>query len=188
VAFQQGGTQAAQIGVALVDAPPVDVLLSVPDRYIRRKKQRIRWAPAVNAGPVRYSVAVDDEPVRERLTRTTAVLTPRDLPEGRHRIEIVAEDRSGQETVSRPGRVRVDRRKPSVRLRKRGRRVTVRVSGGASGLRRRATRIAFGDGFRVARRGRARHVYSRRGRFLIAVRARDRAGNRGTVRRRVRIR
>ena len=48
--------------------------------------------------------------------------------------------------------------------------------------------MSFGDGARAAGRGAAAHRYARPGRYRVVVRAADRAGNRVTVRRVVRVR
>ncbi|MBA3304833.1 MAG: hypothetical protein H0U25_02765, partial [Thermoleophilaceae bacterium] len=114
-------------------------------------------------------------------------------PDGIHEVQIFAVDGAGQETGSQTGDVLVDRARPRVTIRRRGRSVTVRVSDGrkgrSSGLRSRATRVSFGDGRRSrSKRPRARHRYTRRGTFRLVVRARDRAGNRTTLRRKVRVR
>jgi hypothetical protein len=111
---------------------------------------------------------------------------------------VFAMDQAGQETGSLSGRLLVDRTRPRVRLARRGRTLTVKVSDGgkrvAAGLRPRSVRIVLGDGrrARIVRRGklvaRARHTYPAPGSYRIEVRARDEAGNRVALRRRVRIR
>ena len=91
-----------------------------------KPKVRVAWDHSPNAiGGVRYSVSVDDEPVREGLRGLSAVLKADDLDNGRHRIQIFASDDLGQETGSRTGQLLVDRRPPTVKLRRKGRRVTV---------------------------------------------------------------
>jgi PKD domain len=191
VGFQQGASGSGQIAVAVVDAPPARFLVFAPDTWIRRKRTGVTWDRVATAvSPVTYTVAVDDEPVRGNLRGTHVRLGPRHLPEGRHRLEIVATDRADQETVSSATRVRVDRRRPRVRIRRRGRLVSVRVTDRrpGSGLRRRATRVRFGDGSAARRSSRARHRYASRGRYVVTVTARDRAGNRIRFRRAVRVR
>ncbi len=189
VGFRQGG----QIAAVVVDAPPEGFFIQVPDGWVRRRALRIGWDPSPSAiSGVTYTVTVDDEPVRERLRSHAASLGPSALEDGRHTIRVVAVDAAGQETVSQEGQVRVDRRKPRVRVRARGRDVTVRVGDGrrarSSRLRAAATRISFGDGASARRRPAARHVYARAGTYRVVVRARDRAGNRVVVRTRVRVR
>ena len=187
VAWRQGSGGNSQIAAAVVDAPPDPFLVLLPDGWQRKKKVRVAWDHSPNAiGGVRYSVSVDDEPVREGLRSLSAVLKPDDLDGGRHRIQIFATDNSGQETGSRVGTLRVDRRPPKVKLRRKGRRVTVVVNdgrkGAASTLRKGSVKVSFGErgGRRVKTKGpklRIRHVYQGGGRFTIRVKARDRAGN-----------
>lgn len=150
VAWRQGSGDGAQIAIAVVDAPPDPFLVLLPGGWQRKPKVRIAWDHSPNAiGDVRYSVSVDDEPVREGLRGLQALLKADDLENGRHRIQVFATDDSGQETGSRVGTLRVDRRPPRVKLRRRGRRVTVVVTDGrknsASTLRKRSVKVAFGE-------------------------------------------
>nr|MDQ2631410.1 hypothetical protein [Actinomycetota bacterium] len=201
VAWRQGSGDNSQLAAAVVDAPPDPFLVLLPDGWQRKKKVRIAWDHSPNAiGGVRYSVSVDDEPVREGLRGLSAVLKPDDLDGGRHRIQIFATDDSGQETGSRVGTLRVDRRPPQVKLRRKGRRVTVIVSDGgkssASTLRKRSVKVSFGErggagaSASAAPKGNGKgkkakaptakvsHTYKGSGRFRVRVTARDRAGNR----------
>ena len=209
LAWQQGSGGNSQIAAAIVDAPPDPFLLLLPEEWQRKKRIRIAWDHALNAiGGVRYSVSVDDEPVIEDLHTRHALLKPDEIEGGRHRIQVFAVDDSGQETGSSSGPLRVDRAAPRIKLRRRGPRVTVVVSdgGNGSGVRRGAVRVSFGDGGGGHRGGggvistkgkkgkhrpakvRVSHRFGRRGRFRIRVKARDRAGNRATASRRVRVR
>jgi hypothetical protein len=105
---------------------------------------------------------------------------------------VIAVDAAGQETGSQSGEVRVDRRKPRARLTRRGRTVRVRVTDGrrrsGSGLRKRSVRVTFGDGSKPVRRPKAAHVYRAPGLYRVRVTARDRAGHRLRLHRRVRVR
>lgn len=211
VAWQQGSGANSQIAATVLDAPPDPFLVLLPEGWQRKKKIRVAWDHSLNAiGGVRYSVSVDDEPVVENRKRLSARLTRDAIGDGRHKIQVFAIDAAGQETGSRLGRLRVDRRPPQVRLRRRGRRLAVVVSDGArrstSGLRRGSIKVSFGErgrgrGARAsasARRTRKRrkrpltvrvvHTYKRAGRYRLRVRARDKAGNVRVLRRRVRVR
>lgn len=201
VAWRQGSGPGAQIAAAVVDAPPDPFLVLLPEGWQRRKKIRIAWDRSPNAvSGVRYSVSVDDEPVREGLRRLRTKLKRDDIGNGRHRIQIFAADAAGQETGSLVGRLLVDRRGPRVKLRKRGRKVTVVVTDGrrraTSTLRRGSVRVAFGGRGKSRKRQRGgrvprvvvRRTYARPGRYRIRVRARDRAGNRTKWSKRVRVR
>ena len=210
VAWRQGSGDNAQIATAVIDAPPDPFLVLLPSGWQRKPKVRIAWDRSPNAiGGVRYSVSVDDEPVREGLGSLGAMLKPDDLENGRHRIQVFATDDSGQETGSRVGTLRVDRRPPRVELRRQGRRVTVVVSDGgkkvASTLRKRSVEVSFGErggaaaSASAAPKGKGRgkkakaptarvsHVYRGSGRFLVRVTARDRAGNRTSWSKAVRV-
>lgn len=204
VAWQQGSGANAQIAAAVVDAPPDPFLVLLPSGWKRKPKIPIAWDKTLNAiGGVRYSVSVDDEPVIENLRRLHARLTPEHVEDGRHEIQIFATDDAGQETGSRVGRLLVDRTPPAVKLKRRGRRLTVVVSDSkaASGLRRGSVRVSFGDGRRAGasasagrkkgKRGSAsvkiRHAYDGAGSFALRVRARDRAGNATFLKRKVRV-
>jgi hypothetical protein len=217
VAWQQGSTANTQVAATVVDAPPDPFLVLLPEGWQRGRKIRIAWDHSLNAvSSVRYSVSVDDEPVVEDRRRLRTALTPDDIGNGRHKIQIFAIDAAGQETGSRLGRLRVDRRAPRVTLRRRGRRLTVIVRDGprrsTSGVRRGSVRVSFGERHRGGeassatrrrakrsrrRRGRAGkkravtvcvvHTYAHRGRYRLKVRARDRAGNATLLKRKVRI-
>jgi hypothetical protein len=193
VGFHQGGAAFGQVAAMVVDAPPSEFFIQVPEGWVRKRKVRIGWDPSPSAiSPARYTVTVDDEPVVEGLQRLRTTLGPRKIEDGVHTLQVIAIDAAGQETGSQAGQVRIDRNPPRVRVSRRGRRVSVRVierrRRDGSGLRKRSVRIAFGDGTKRARKPRARHSYRRRGFYRISVTARDRVGNETRFSRRVRIR
>jgi len=194
LAFLQGGGAGTQIAAGIVDAPPQQFAVATPLDYTRAKKIAIGWDDAVHAiGDVRYAVAVDDEEVRSGLREPQTTLGPDDVDDGVHTIVVTATDTAGQETESTPAQVKVDRTKPQARVRSAGRAVTIAISDGAkdasSGVLASATTVAFGDGKHLkGRRTKLRHRYSRAGSFRVVVVTRDRAGNRTTVRKVVRVR
>jgi PKD domain len=193
VGFHQGGTNFGQVAAVVVDAPPSEFFIQVPEGWIRRRAARVGWDPSPSGvTPARYTVTVDDEPVKEGLRELRTRLAPRELPNGRHTIQVIAIDEAGQETTSQSGEVRVDRRKPRARVTRRGRTVRVRVTDGrrrsGSGLRKGTVRVSFGDKSRPARRAKAAHAYSSPGVYRVRVTARDRAGNTLRFNRRVRVR
>lgn len=150
VGWRQGEGPGSQLAAAVIDAPPDPFLVLLPSGWQRKKRVRIAWDHSPNAiGGVRYSVSVDDEPVREGLRSLSAALKPDDLENGAHKIQIFATDDLGQETGSRTGRLLIDRRPPKVKLRRQGRRVTVVVSdgrkGSASTLRKGSVKVVFGE-------------------------------------------
>jgi hypothetical protein len=197
VAWPQGEGANQQIAGAVVDAPPDPFLVLLPNGWQRKRKIPISWDRTLNAiGGVTYSVSVDDEPVIEGIKGHRATLRPDDTENGRSRVQVFALDDAGQETGSSRGRLQIDRRPPRVRLRRRGKVVAVKVSDGgrrtSSGVRR--AKISYGDGSRGTakgdRRGTARdkHRFERPGVYRVVVRARDRAGNGASLRRKVRVR
>lgn len=215
LAWEQGSGANAQIATSVVDAPPDPFLVLLPEGWQHEKRVQIAWDRSLNAiGRVRYSVSVDDEPVVENRKGLHAFLSRDAIGEGRHQVQVFAVDAAGQETGSRTGRLKVDRRPPRVKLRHRGRELVVVVSDGrldrGSGLRRGSVSVWFGEGGakssasarRWARSGtkswnkgakrastvREAHTYERAGRYRLTVRARDRAGNQTRYERTVGVR
>jgi hypothetical protein len=81
--------------------------------------------------------------------------------------------------MSKPAKLRVDSQPPhlQVHLQRRLGVVRVRLSDAQSGLRRGATRIAFGDGARKRSGAKFTHLYPGPGTYKIRLRAEDKAGN-----------
>jgi hypothetical protein len=203
VAWTQGSGPKAQIAVAVADAPPNPFLVEAPGGWQRKPKLPIGWSEAENGiGGLRYSVSVDDETIGKRTTHLHALIPSKRIGEGVHRLQIFAIDDSGQETGSRKALLRIDREKPRVRLRQHGSRLMVIVTDNASGFKRGGVKAAFGGGRARAsatasrrhggkRRNRpvvVHHTFSSPGAYRLVVVARDRAGNKVTFRRRVRVR
>jgi hypothetical protein len=69
--------------------------------------------------------------------------------------------------------------------------VTVRVNDGpkgeVSGVKLGSVRVGFGDGRSAHGRALLRHSYTHTGSYTIVVSASDKAGNKATVRKRVRV-
>ncbi|HEX3173837.1 MAG TPA: hypothetical protein VHQ43_06440 [Solirubrobacterales bacterium] len=214
VAWQQGSGAAAQIAAATIDAPPEPMLVEAPEGWQRKKELRVSWEAAANAiGGLRYSVSIDDQPVSKPTRKLHTVFSSGKAGEGRHRLQVFAIDDARQETGSREQALLIDRRAPRVRLRRRGSRVAIRVLDGArrasSGFKRGGVKISFGDRGASAsgsaphraaasrRRGRGKakgpnavarhHSYAKPGLYTIVVKAKDRAGNTATLRRKVRV-
>lgn len=188
--YMQGDSGQTRVAAAIVDAPPLDFAVQVPLTYIRTKQPLITWDPAPKAiGGVRYTVQVGRHVFARDLARTELRLRG-PLSEGRNKVAVTAADSAGQKRVGTAGPLLYDRRAPTVRIARRGRSVTVRVSDGrhGSGVRRGSVVVSFGDGKRGRHKTRLVHRYARGGAYLIEVKARDRAGNRGRVKRMVRIR
>jgi hypothetical protein len=184
VAFGQGPDNAQGIYVSVVDAPPAPFTLTLPVGWTKQRRPSFSWERARDElGPVRYTVEVNGRRVA-RTSRLRLRLREGTLKQGRHRVSVMARDSAGQETVADPDTYRLDRTPPRARLSRRGRRVTVKIvdTGGrrrSSGPRRLGSSVAWGDGMTDdAVSNQARHRYRRPGRYRIAVRAVDKAGNR----------
>ena len=114
-------------------------------------------------------------------------------PNGVHTIQVEATDSLGQVVDSVPATLKIDRTPPRVRVRVRGGSVTVRVSDGpsgqSSGVDAGSVHVSFGDRRHAPRMGAPMltHRYAAGGSYTITVTASDRAGNRVSVRRRVRV-
>lgn len=208
LAWRQGSGAKAQIAVAVVDAPPDKFLVEVPDGWQRKATMRVKWNAAENAiGGLRYSVSIDDEAIGKRTAGLHALLKSKRVGDGRHKLQVFAVDDSGQETGSRKGALLVDRKRPRVSLRRRGDRLTVLVADRVSGVKGRALKVSFGDrgaahsstasgpaNRKHGKRGKRNrpllihHTYADGGSYRVTVVASDRAGNKTSFSREVRVR
>lgn len=205
VAWSQGSGPKAQVAAAVVDAPPDPFLIEVPGGWQRKSKLRISWSEAANGiGGLRYSVSVGDEPIGKKTTHLQMLIPSKRIGEGVHQVQIFAIDDAGQETGSRKATLRIDRKRPKVRLRQRGDRLTVIATDNASGFKRGGVKVSFGGGRPArasrssapsARRGKKKvnrsitvgHSFRSAGSYLVEVKARDRAGNKVSFSRQVRV-
>jgi hypothetical protein len=190
--FLQGDGPNAQIAAVVVRAPPGEFVTSAPSSWVRAPRLPLQWeVPLAGAGKIVYSILVDDQEVAEGITGNEFTLTRSQVSGGVHTVQVEATDSLGQVVDSVPATLKVDRTPPRARVRVRGRGVTVRVVDGArgqtSGVRAGSVKASFGDG----RSGRGRavlvHSYAHPGAYTIVVAASDNAGNKATVRRRVRV-
>jgi hypothetical protein len=191
IGFTQGPVGRSEVVGAFVQAPPAPFVLDIPFGWIRASGAEIAWESAFDAvAGTTYSIYVDGRARLKGLTGLSAHLSTAGLGDGVHRVQVLATDVSGQQTMSAASELRIDANPPIVRVRPIDRQTGVRltVSDRASGVDARATRIAFGDGGVASRRAIATHRYSRAGIYTITARVRDRVGNRATVHVRVRVR
>jgi hypothetical protein len=191
VGFLQGDPASARVAAAVVDAPPLDFAVQVPLTFIRSKRPLITWDPAPNAlSGVHYSVQVGGRTLARGL-RGTSFRLKRSLRDGRHKVVVTAIDDAGQRRRGAPATLRVDRRPPRVAVARRGHGLRVRIvdgrKGRVAGVKRSSVRVSFGDGKRARGKARLRHRYKRGGSFTLVVKVTDKAGNRMTVKRRVRV-
>ena len=189
IGFSQGPPGQAEVLGAFVQAPPAPFVLDLPNGWVRGGDATITWESSFDAVPgVTYTVYVDGRPRLGGLTGLSTRLSATGLGDGVHRVQVLATDASGQQTMSAGEELKVDAGPPIVSVRsiedRRGVRVTVRSD--ASGVDARATQISFGDGHETKGRASVSHVYARAGVYMIVAHVRDRVGNHATVRLRVR--
>jgi hypothetical protein len=190
IGFREGEPGNYEIVGERVGAAPARLSVRAPTGWVRPPLAKLRWAPARSAvGGLTYSVLLDGRVVRSGLRRLRFRPRAALLGSGARAAQVLATDRLGQQLLSRRVKLRVDARPPAARLRVRRmkRAVSIRLDDRQSGLRRRATRVSFGDGVRARRGAAFHHVYRRAGRYTIFVHARDRAGNSTAMRFEVRV-
>jgi hypothetical protein len=186
--FLQGDGPNAQIAAVVVRAPPGEFVTSAASGWQRAARIPLQWeVPLAGAGSISYSILLDDQEVAESIAGNEYTLSRAQVPDGVHTIQVQATDSLGQVVDSVPATLRVDRAAPRVRVRARGSLVSVRLSDGASGVRRHSVRVFFGDGGSARARLRLRHSYAHPGSYTVVVSSSDNAGNRGLLRRRVRV-
>jgi hypothetical protein len=188
VAFQQGPLGNAAIVAAQVTAPPVPFAVTLPKTWVKPARLDVTWAPGESAnGPLTYQTVLDGRPVGTAQRGLSFKFPARGVSTGVHEVQVLATDIFGQQVLSAAGKVKVDGSRPTVRLLRRGHSLLVEVGDTGAGLVPGSVRVAFGDGATAARHRAAAHRYARAGAFRVYVTARDRAGNKVTVSRRVRI-
>jgi hypothetical protein len=208
IAFLQGEPGRHEVVAEWVTARPKPFRASGPPKWIKPGRAKVRWEAAQSAaGGIRYSVLVGGHVVKQGLRRRVFRPPPAQLGNGVRPVRVLATDRLGQQLLSSAVKLHIDGQSPIVRLgiRPRKGRLIVVVTDADSGLKGKRTKARFGDGspwirlrspiVRRSARGhrsnppsRLSHVYERPGRYAIAVRARDHAGNRVVRRFEVRVR
>jgi PKD domain len=181
VGFRQGDAGRYEIVAERVSAPPTSFKAKAPKRWVRPAGARLRWQAARSAvGGLTYAVLLEGRVVKKGLRRRGYRLPRALLGSGIRHVQAMAIDGSGQQMLSPAVKLRVDGQPPRVAVRvSRGRGLaTVRLRDADSGLRAGSALVDFGDGTRERGGSKFHHSYSRPGRYTIAVRARDRVGNR----------
>jgi hypothetical protein len=200
VAWVRGTGPQTQIVADQLYQPPSAFAADSKFRYVRSARPVLSWSPARDHwGPVRYAVRIDGTVVSQT-TRTT-VRVPVALSQGPHHWFVTASNPAGLAVNAKAGRVWVDTVRPRVTFTLKGTRqigkvlrLTVKTSDRppvaippttASGVV--SVVVKFGDGksFRIRRT--KDHVYTRARRYRLTIIVKDRAGNKTTVVRTVKI-
>ncbi|MGA9876995.1 MAG: PKD domain-containing protein [Solirubrobacteraceae bacterium] len=190
--FLQGDGANTQIAAVVVRAPPGEFVMDVPNGWVTSPRIALQWeVPLAGAGQITYSILVDDQEVAEGITSDEYALTSAQIASGVHTIQVQATDSLGQVVDSEPATLKVDHTPPRVRVSVRGASVTVRLTdepkGESSGVKKGSVKVNFGGGGAGHGRTTLRHVYPHAGSYTIVVSASDNAGNKTTVRKRVRV-
>jgi hypothetical protein len=185
VVFVQGAGAERRLVSAVNDDPPARPLGQNTTGL--RRLERFKWASSRDLWPpLLYRVFVDGELVGET-TETELPFTDGLVPDGRHRWNVVAIDRRGQETAGPSRIIRIENTPPLLRasIGRRGRTVSIRVRRfsdrgvGASGISRIV--VNFGNGRRVSIGSSTRYTYPRGGSYTLRINGYDRAGNRAEI-------
>jgi hypothetical protein len=203
IAWVQGTGTSTQIVAEQLYQPPGGVTLANPSAYVRTARPVLSWAaPSTRWGPFTYTVSVDGAPAGQTTADALQVQSP--LPDGPHTWSVSAGNPAGLSSASRSARVFVDTTAPRVRATLSGARragatltlhltyrdappagLSARDASGVAGVT-----IRWGDGTTThVRPGthRISHSYRRQGRDKITITVLDRAGNRTSTVKRVKI-
>jgi len=179
IAFRQGPPGASQVMAGFAQTPPESFQVTTPSEWVSASKATISWEEAPDAiGPVSYSVLVDGRVVVSGLSGLSTRLDPYELGDGKRRIQVLARDEFGQQTMSGPAALDVESNPPQVSVKRLGGdRVKVRVYDDPAGIRAGKTLVDFGDGTTVTGRDTMVHAYRGAGLYTIVVHAVDKVGN-----------
>jgi hypothetical protein len=202
VAWVQGESGSLSLQDAQLYQPPGPAQPKVKFVYVRTPTPRLQWSAAqARWGPLRYQVTLGNAVIGE--TTATSLKVPEALINGPHAWKVTTINPAGETATGRKSTVFVDTVPPRVSFRLSGRRRAHRsltlhlhavdapaAQPGAKASGVATMRILWGDGSELVLDGNPKtavHVYAHRGVFRIRVRVTDRAGNRTTVSRTVRI-
>lgn len=201
VAWIQGTGGQSQIVVAQLYQSPTGFASAMPSRYVTTPTPVLTWTPAGELwGPVQYTVRLDGTVIGS--TTATSLQIPTSISQGHHSWQVSAVNRAGLTNGTKSLNVFVDSIPPRVTVRITGaRHVRSRLSAYVKdsdiprGLpRSKASWVATPIQVRWTRRGkivrtihRSTHTYGRRGRYVVTVTVRDKAGNRTVVTKKLNI-
>ncbi len=198
-AWVQGSAGSSAIVTALLYNGPGSFGAVSASRYSTTARPVFAWSAAREQwGPLQYSLALDGVAV----VRTTAakLRVPSALTQGPHVWQVTATNQAGQASQARAVRVFVDSYAPAAQFTLTGPqraksflRLNVRDSDQPPGLPASdgsgvaQMKVSWGDGKAATIRHRTIHAYARPGRYRLTVAVTDRAGNRTTLIRVLRI-
>jgi hypothetical protein len=190
-AFRQGEAGQFAIVADRVAATPGAFSLHVPERWVAPKQAKVTWGvPPGAVGELSYGLLLNGRTISTGLEGHSFTPPPSKLYSGIGKVQVVATDRFGEEVLSKPAKMRVDSQPPRLQvhlLRKRDA-VRIKLLDRQSGLRRKATRVFFGDGARRRHGAVFTHRYAVGGNYRIRLRAEDKVGNSLVQRLRVKVR
>jgi len=196
VGFVQGAAATTRIVVGGFDSPPTAPTGTTSEKLMRDATPTLSWTAASDlwGGVESYRLIVDGKQVG---TATGLSFTTPKLASKTHSWSVQAVDRRGQATAGATRALRIDVRKPKASIRFKGvkrvgRKVKVIVTArDASGIKR--ITVKFGDRKqksktrRIKRKSTFAHRYKQAKRFTVRATVVDKAGNRKTVRKKLRI-
>jgi hypothetical protein len=193
--------QGPAVAVATIDQPPGRFAVQSRAGFLRSVRPVLAWTTSKEVWGRYFKVSIDGAQVG--VTGRRSFRAP-PLGQGVHTWQVTALDRRGQQYVAPAGRVRIDTVPALVQAALTGARrsgsalrLTVRasdapppVAAGAQPIQTSGVKSVFvdwGDHVRQLIVRGAHHVYRRPGRYEVRIVVTDRAGNRATVRRTLRI-
>lgn len=197
VAWIQGGPDDRRLVAGYRDRPPGYFAGYTSQRCCQGPRPRLSWQGSLNIwGPVRYVVTVDGKPVGETADTQLRLTAP--LRAGTHKWQVYAFDARGQSKRARTRTLRIDDAKPILSIGYKRIKRVVRLSLRARDPARRGHRasgvraivVSWGDSSkRAGGRSslRTSHRYRRGGRYRLRITVTDRAGNKRTSLRTVRM-
>jgi hypothetical protein len=190
VAFRQGPAGSSQVMAAFAQTPPEKFQVSTPNGWIKGSAAAVSWEEAPDAiGQVTYSVLVDGRVAVAGLSGLSVRLNSHELGDGKRRIQVLATDELGQQTMSGAASLDVESNPPQVSVKRlSGGRAKVRVYDDPAGIKTAETLVDFGDGTIVTGRNTVVHAYRHTGRYTIVVHATDKVGNQRDAHVRVQVR
>ncbi|MGA2926367.1 MAG: hypothetical protein ABSG43_10300 [Solirubrobacteraceae bacterium] len=200
VVWIQGAGSATQIVAAQLYQPPGPFAPSSTSQYVRTTSPTLSWSTPQESWGIRYTVTVDGVQVAQ--TSATGVTVPTALTQGPHTWQVSAINPAGLTSTARAASVFVDTLAPVVSFTVAGlhrARIPVLIhvtysdtppglpASDGSGVA--SVTVRWGDRAisQLNTRRNKFHVYKRAGRYPVTVTVTDRAGNKTTVSRLIRI-